>query len=926
MTDLRTISADDVRARLDDLAGPTIAAPQDSSATKQRWRLREAAVLRGAFAVAELTDQLTGMRTDLSERDVADFVASDVDAVIGADGPAWRLTLEARRSTLAHLRFDPRRLLATTRKQTADPADLGRVMAEAYLSETAPSVSVQTEDQLTGTLIALAWLAGVNVELPTEEQVRARLDLLALLQPLRVVADTRVFGREPELRRIADYVGADVPTRFRPLLVHGPGGIGKSTVVARFLLDEVSQPAGETAFAYLTFDRAELLPQRPLRLLAEILRQLMLQREQISPSAQRVIDALERSQRVVAGSREQAIASRKSSASTSSRYARDEEHLIAEFVNVVRTAQARRVVCVLDTFERAQRQGRAAVDRLWAAFERVNVELPQLRVVMAGRAAISGHDVEDLALVGLTADVALQYLHEHADKIHASHRFLMTVVKRLDGNPLSLRLVADLIQREHPSLRSPLDRHRFLLMLDSERVQGVLYRRVLDHIDDQDVRALAVPGLALRKVSAELVREVLAPSSGLGRISEERAQALYRKLRRETSLVTDHGEYVVHRADVRAEILPVMESAKPKVIASLHRRAVRFYSRRDGVADRTEELYHRLALGQDRKTLDKRWTEEAGMTLDGILDELPPASQAYLATHLGIELDPSIIQFVDDEDWADQAERSARAFLDADDPQAALGVLQVRRHESAMPELDALEAEALARTGDRGAARLVVQRSRNDAVEHGNAADFVRFTLLGAQLEEDAVDFDAALKLLAEARESAQGAGDAVNSLVAGVGMLRVRRRAGLPQDAHLRAEVFGEARGLPTRQRRANPALVRDLAAEGGSELPDYVIAAAQTVGIDVTSENVRTELIDKGHEETVAIVERIIGSSEAAPADSNAEHDDAVSITSSDSGGIVGEYLKQNYDDRTFDAIGEYYQSEADSPSFSDIAAVED
>ena len=57
-------------------------------------------------------------------------------------------------------------------------------------------------------------------------------------------------------------------------------------------------------------------------------------------------------------------------------------------------------------------------------------------------------------------------------------------------------------------------------------------------------------------------------------------------------------------------------------MASIHRRAIHFYSKRDSVVDRTEELYHRLALGQATKTLDRRWNDEAGARLDAALDEL----------------------------------------------------------------------------------------------------------------------------------------------------------------------------------------------------------------------------------------------------------------------------------------------------------------
>ena len=101
----------------------------------------------------------------------------------------------------------------------------------------------------------------------------------------------------------------------------------------------------------------------------------------------------------------------------------------------------------------------------------------------------------------------------------------------------------------------------------------------------------------------------------------------------------------------------------------------------------------------------------------------------------------------------------------------------------------------------------------------------MRFSLLGAQIAEDSRHYPRALTLLSEAREAAQASGNLVNVLVAGVGMLRVLRRANRGNTRRaltLRAEVITDAPTLTRRQRIANPSLVRDLAAEVGADLPN--------------------------------------------------------------------------------------------------------
>ena len=296
----------------------------------------------------------------------------------------------------------------------------------------------------------------------------------------------------------------------------------------------------------------------------------------------------------------------------------------------------------------------------------------------------------------------------------------------------------------------------------------MLYRRVLDHIDDDDVRALAIPGLALRRITAEVIQEVLAPACHLGPVSHDRADELFGKLRRETSLVTGDGDVLLHRADVRQEILPLLASEDPDGVASIHRYAVRFYGERDTVANRTEELYHRLALGQAPRTLDRRWDDKAGRRLDAALDELPPASQAYLATRLDVEADPAALRAADDEAWARQATRSAKGYLNAGNPAAALDVLRQRELSGIVFDHASLEVETLARLGRRADAQKLVGRARVAASRAGNRPEFVRFSLLGAQIAEDAGNFPRALTLLTEAREQAKATGNVVNSLVAG--------------------------------------------------------------------------------------------------------------------------------------------------------------
>jgi len=922
----RTVGAAEIEGRLAGIAAAL--APPPDLVGEPRWRLRAAAVIRGFFTAGALATQARAAGGEITDGDLQAFVQRDCEAVNSARGRGWQLSSAVRRDTIRYLDADPQRLLETTHRVPADPADLGRTMAELYLRGEAPGIRDQTPDQLAGSLLAVDWLAGpgpsqpagislpLGVSLPAADALRSRQQFAVLLEPLRAVLDGFFTGRGHALRRLSEYASQPDALPSRSLVISGAGGMGKSTVIARFLIDraEAAEPSRQP-FAYLTFDRPELLPQRPLGLLAEIIRQLSLQDPGLAGAAADTVATLEQTQRGVTSSE----SDRSRSGGIIGRRRRDQDDLVEMFARVVNAIGAESVVCVLDTFERAQRQGPAAVGRLWSVLEDAQSAVPSLRIVIAGRTGLAGYPVEELPLAGLERGEMLGYLSARAGQAGAEipSSLLEAIASRMSGNPLSLRLAADLMLREARTLRAAAGRRRFLLTLTGDQIQGVLYRRVLDHIDDTDVRALAIPGLALRRITPEVITEVLAPACRRGPISPRRAADLFERLRRETSLVTVHGDVLVHRADVRQDILPLLASEDPDGVTAIHRYAVHYYRQRDTVTDRTEELYHRLALGQASRTLDGRWDDEAGARLDAALDELPQRSQVYLASRLDIEADPDALRAADDETWAHQAVRSAQAYLNDGRPQAALEVLRQRQPGAIVFDHAALEVETLARLGRRGPAQKLATQAADAASAAGNRPEFVRFSLLGAQIAEDEGSFARAQALLRAAREQAQDTGDVVGALVAGAGLLRVLRRSGhqAGQRARdLRAEVSAQALTLTRRQRTANPSLVRDLAAEMGADLPSFVVEASKLVGLDVQSQQARDQLAKEGKGASAARTAKILESIRPEP-----DHDDDYPPPTSDQqGGAVGDYLEHRAEPGDYDAVADLFQSEADQRSF--------
>ncbi len=142
------------------------------------------------------------------------------------------------------------------------------------------------------------WLEAVPelwARIPARDSIREVIAREQLLEPFRSLTGNHFAGRVGELATLSDYVGVLEASSFSvklvrafenvfsiverpPLFVLGPGGSGKSTLIAKFVLDhaEIATHA-QFPFAYLDFDRKALRPEEPVTLLLDAMRQLAVQ-------------------------------------------------------------------------------------------------------------------------------------------------------------------------------------------------------------------------------------------------------------------------------------------------------------------------------------------------------------------------------------------------------------------------------------------------------------------------------------------------------------------------------------------------------------------------------------------------------------------------------------------------------------------------
>jgi cellulose synthase operon protein C len=793
---------------------------------------------------------------------------------------AWRLTPTARRRALGAVSDAARLRALRQRIEVPHPNALQR-MADLLLAGTTPPPTLAI-GELAALVEAHDWYQGILTGLPSADVLRRRLAMAQLLEPMQRLIGDQFVGRQRELERLADYVGIlesegllntlvvstrRVVRRARrsllsdpPLFVLGPGGVGKSSLLARFILDHVD-PAGDAPlpFVLVDFDRAQVEPSLPLSLLLAALQQLRVQFPAHADAIARMSESL--TQRMRSRDAQEFTKSYSSQESVVVDFAKQVDAMLGGEHSTVP------LLWVLDTFEEPQRMGVSTVGPLWELMDALQRHLPRLRLVVCGRVAPPGFAWDPVPLDEFDPPSALAYLRQRLAQIGAAGRAeeatLTRVIAMVGRSPLVLRLAARLIAEADPQL--------LMRKIRGERILAFLFHRVLDHIrvheqldaqervDDteraklqDELARLVFPGLAVRRITPGVIRHVLAKPCGVAMRDALHAERLFKALRQQVDIVdagSDDGEpSLLHRSDLRRMMLRDLEAkASARTVERIARRAIWYHKRVGTPSHRAEELYHRLRLGQAEATIRARWQPELQPYLLGALEEMErPAMRVLLADLLGVTLDADTLKDAAQEDWERQTERRAAEYLGAGSPARALQILEERPQRLYASPLLGLEAQAWHLLGEFGRAAALARRAFDECIESGAMVSACDAALLLALAEEAGGALDAAHAHAAEALELTRELGNHILLLRVEVTLLRLARRLGR-DEAELAAMVQELNALLETdtlRGLRRRPALLRELLAELAEGNPRLLRTGIEVLGVDLPSIEAASEL----------------------------------------------------------------------------------
>lgn len=277
------------------------------------------------------------------------------------------------------------------------------------------------------------------------------------------------------------------------------------------------------------------------------------------------------------------------------------------------------LVLIFDTFEEALALGTGRVDLIADWIGLVGQQSLSPRVILSGREAVGIEDMESgkLALQGV---LRLGDLGVRSGRALLRDRFEATGVDAADtvpklveafgSDPLTLMILARFaasLGKTGAALRKDLvalardEGSEVRAQLDGEMRQTFLFSRILNRLPDARLRALASPGLVLRRVTPRLIREVLAGPCGLSpEMTETESEELFNDLAKMAWLVKPPEKaagMVEHVQALRSRMLPqVLQDPNAVAVAEA---AADWYQDRADEGDATaglEAIYYRALV------------------------------------------------------------------------------------------------------------------------------------------------------------------------------------------------------------------------------------------------------------------------------------------------------------------------------------------
>jgi hypothetical protein len=444
-----------------------------------------------------------------------------------------------------------------------------------------------SRDELLALCKVLELLTDIPIPKPSLADVKALLNRKEFLSDYDILLKDGFFGRELELKQL-EYLIQNNNQQKNAIVLTGLGGSGKSTLLAKFVKDVAQQQ--RATIAILDFDRPGIEMSDFGWMEMEIAKQVGYQLQQYAEQL-KTLRAENRNLRANQLTEQYEKASEE----------RSIRYIIKEIGTMLQQADVPRrpFLLVFDTCEEVAQQN--LVPKLIDWTQEISSHLfpIPLKVIYSGRL----YDRERSQFYNANV-IEIDELDEPlAEQMLLKQGVLPVLAKRivqsnlLPRRPLELKLLAKLLKDNNTAELEGIENDlRRKGKLSKQLFLGIVYHRVLNRIEDEHVQQLAYPGLVLRYLSRDVIREVLIPSLKLPYMEESEIDKVLNDLADFSWLAYRDADKVYHRKDLRRSMLRLMITQQPAKATAISKQAVKYFQKQSTKEAKAEALYHQLLL------------------------------------------------------------------------------------------------------------------------------------------------------------------------------------------------------------------------------------------------------------------------------------------------------------------------------------------
>jgi len=605
----------------------------------------------------------------------------------------WFLLRRFRRIAIARLLAQKRlsRLLESSLPVTDR---LGDILREVLKNGAAASLKNRSQDDLLAIITVIELLDGLDLTLPDVAAVRLQVKYRSAYTDYISTLPVHFFGRRAELKKLHDFVAAQ-QYFWQGLVLTGLGGAGKSALLAKFSKHLTEKKSATVVI--LDFDRPGISADDTYWLETEISRQIGQQYPQIATALHDIRHRFRETRDV--GKIEQ-FSSESITDDRSSRHQLAEIRTWMESISVSPIIGARPFLLILDTFEEVMQQNLTPHILNWIA--EIADYIP-LHVIISGRLYDNAQQnlirpeiftrseiVEFIEVSELDRNQARHLLIGQGITTEAAKRLI--ALKLLPRRPLELKLLAQALNQS-PS--ETIDELEAELRTNGPQAKtlfgGIVYRRVLQRIQNDNARMLAYPGLVLRYITRELIQQVLVPVLELSPLNDGQALEALNALAAHGWLAyRGENDEVWHRKDLRRSMLRLMIVEDPEKAGKIHNAAIAYYTDKQTDRDVAEIIYHQLMLADTpAKTaqIDIDSIKKVKGNIGGDFEDLPLAAAILFKfiTNRNLELDE--LELLPENHYPRACRETGQRLVNAREFGNALKLIQAMRRRVAAEDI-----------------------------------------------------------------------------------------------------------------------------------------------------------------------------------------------------------------------------------------------